>query len=248
VFAEDDLTHDGFLGGRLRVWQPKQGFRSSIDAVLLAAAVPAKAGDAVLDLGCGAGVAGLCVAARVPGVLLWGLELQPAYADLARRNAVENGIAFEVAEGDVGDPPEPVRNTGFDHILMNPPYYAGDGTPPRDPGRATAMHETADLAAWLGFAKRRLKPGGALCLIQSAARLGDVLAGLPPGMGSATVLPVAPRAGREAARVIVRARKGGRGALRLLAPFVLHAGATHEGDREDLTDAARAVLREGHAL
>ena len=95
------LSDDAFLGGRLRLWQPVAGYRAATDPVLLAAACPAVTGQSVLDLGCGAGAAGLCLAARVPGIALAGLEVQAGYAALARANAARNGIAFEVHEGDV---------------------------------------------------------------------------------------------------------------------------------------------------
>ena len=87
MFDDGELSTDAFLGGRLSIMQPIRGYRAAADPVLLAAAVPARAGDAVLELGCGAGVASLCLGQRVPGLIQFGLELQPAYAALARRNA-----------------------------------------------------------------------------------------------------------------------------------------------------------------
>ncbi len=249
MFVQDDLTCDGFLRGRVRLWQPKAGFRSSVDAVLLAAAVPAHAGDSALDLGCGAGAAALCLAARVNGVRVAGLELQAGYAALARRNAAENGIAMAVWEGDAAAPPRDLRGQVFDHVLTNPPYFrAGGGTAAADPGREAALREALPLADWVAAALRRVRPGGWLVLIQQADRLAEVLAALPGFGAGAEVLPVAPRAGRAAGRVILRARKGGRAAFRLLPPFVLHAGAEHLADGEDLTAAAHAVLRDGAAL
>ena len=104
-FAEAELTRDAFLDGRLRLWQPRRGYRAATDPVLLAAFTPAWPGQRVLELGCGAGAAALCLAVRVPGLDLHGLELQAAYAGLARRNAAENGLALEVHEGDLRHPP-----------------------------------------------------------------------------------------------------------------------------------------------
>jgi tRNA1(Val) A37 N6-methylase TrmN6 len=95
---------------------------------------------------------------------------------------------------------------------------------------------------------RRLKPGGWLTMIQNADRLADLLAAMTDSGGSIAVLPIAPRTGRPAGRVIVTARKGGRGPLRLLAPMLVHARAAHGADVEDLTDAAQAVLRCGEGL
>jgi tRNA1(Val) A37 N6-methylase TrmN6 len=247
-FAAAELTDDAFLGGRLRLWQPARGYRAAADPVLLAAAAPARPGDRVLDLGCGALAAGLCLAVRVPGIALSGLERQADYADLARRNAARNGIAAEIVQGDVAALPAALRRP-FDIVLANPPFFApGTGTPARDTGREAALREATPLAVWLAAAARRLADGGWCVAIQAADRLPDLLAALPATLGTVAVLPVAPRAGRPAGRVILRARKGGRAAFRLLAPLVLHAGPAHAADRDDATPEARAILRAAAAI
>ncbi|MDP3341583.1 tRNA1(Val) (adenine(37)-N6)-methyltransferase [Frigidibacter sp.] len=249
MFEADDLTDDGFLGGRLRVLQPRRGYRVATDPVFLAAAVAAQPGQAVLELGCGAGVASLCLAARVPGLVQAGLELQPAYADLARRNAARNGLPLEVLEGDLATMPAPLRARCFDHVIANPPFYpAGDGTAAADPGREMAQREATPLADWVAAGLRRLHPGGWLTIIQEAHRLPDLLVALSARTGSITALPLVARAGRPAGRVIVQARKGGRGRFTLAPPLVLHNGATHDGDRENHSDMAAAILRKGAAL
>jgi tRNA1(Val) A37 N6-methylase TrmN6 len=249
AFSEGELTADGFLGGRLTVRQPREGFRSSVDAVLLAAAVPGKAGQSVLDIGCGAGVAALCLGARIPGVALAGIEIQPPYAELARRNGTANGIVFSVWTGDIARMPADLRTQVFDHVLMNPPYFrAGDGTASRDGGREAALRTGAAMADWIGAGLKRLRPGGHLTLIQTIERLPEALAALPSHGAGGILLPILPRQGRSATRFILQVRKGGRSAFRLLAPFVLHAGESHLRDGDDYTPEARAILRDGAAL
>lgn len=247
MFADDALSDDKFLCGRLRLLQPIQGYRAATDPVLLAAACPAMSGETVLDLGCGAGAAALCLGFRVPGVQLSGLELQPDYADLARRNAERNGIGLAVHEGDLARMPRELRRD-FDHVIANPPYYPAGGSPSPVSGRARAMQVRTPLTDWVAGSSRRLRPGGWMTLICGADGLPEVLAALGSKLGSASVLPLAAREGRSALRVIVRARKGGRAAFRLLAPFVIHQGAAHDGDRESYTTAANAVLRDGADL
>jgi tRNA1Val (adenine37-N6)-methyltransferase len=242
-----DLTDDAFLGGRLRLWQPARGYRAATDPVLLAAACPARPGDAVLDLGCGAGAAALCLGARVAGLRLAGAEVQPGYAMLARANAARNGMAMQVATADVADLPPDLRRD-FDQVIANPPYYAPNaGTRAADPGREAALREATPWPVWVGTAARRLRPGGWLTLILGADRLAAALSAIDAEgrLGSVSVLPLAPRIGRDAVRVILRARKGGRAALRLLAPMILHDGATHQGDREQYSPEADAILRGG---
>ena len=242
-FADDALTDDAVLGGRVRLRQPAKGYRAATDPVLLAAAVAAEAGEAVLDAGCGAGAAALCLAARTPGLRLHGLEMQADYAALARLNAPE----MTVWEGDLFAPPAGVKAIGFDWVISNPPFFdaAGAGSP--DPGRDAARREAAPTADWVAACLRRARSGGRVALIHRAEKLGEALAGLA-GAGDIAVLPLAARAGRSAKRVIVTARKGAKGPLRLLPPFILHAGARHERDGDDFTAEAVAVLRDAAPL
>ena len=243
-----DLTQDAFLCGKLHLWQPRHGYRAATDPVLLAAACFARAGQSVLDLGCGVGAAALCLGRRVPELDLWGLEVQPDYADLAQRNAVENAIPMQVITGDLTNMPAVLRRD-FDHVIANPPYYPAGGTPSPNAGRATAL-QVADtpLSLWVQAATRRLAPGGWLTLICGADGLPQVLSALGDKMGSASVLPLAPRFGKPALRILLRARKSARGPFQLLAPFVLHDGPAHTGDRESYTPEANAVLRDGGDL
>lgn len=244
-----DETEDRTLGGRVVLRQPRIGYRAATDPVLLAASTPAKAGMRVLDLGCGVGAAGLCLAGRVPGVEMHGLEVQPRYASLARVNAALNGIVLTVHEGDLRTPPAALKALSFDHVICNPPYYAAEAsTPAADRGRDTAHREDAPMAAWMDAALRRLAPRGMVTVIHRAERLPHILGALVGRAGDVTVLPLAARPGRAAKRVIVQARKGARGAFVLMSPLVMHVGDAHLKDEEDFSASARAVLRDAGAL
>ncbi|MDU9005811.1 tRNA1(Val) (adenine(37)-N6)-methyltransferase [Sedimentitalea todarodis] len=248
--AIDDLTRDAFLGGRLHLFQPRNGYRAGVDPVLLAATVNARPGQAVLDLGCGAGAAALCLATRVPGLELWGVELQPLYADLAQGNGLENGVAFNVVASDLNALPEPVRSARFDHVIANPPYYSpGAHSVAQNAGRGVALSESdTPLEDWLAVAARRLAPRGYLHMIQRADRLPDMLAGCVGRLGSVEVLPLSAREGRAPGMVILRARKDGRAPFRLHAPCLMHVGTRHERDADSYSAAVSAILRDGQAL
>ena len=243
------LSRDRFLGGRLMLHQPRQGYRAGVDPVLLAASVDATPGQSVLDLGCGAGAAVLCLGTRVPGLALTGLELQLAYAELARRNAADNGIALEVIDGDIAAVPAALKARQFDHVIMNPPYFdRATGSRAGHAARETALGGETPLEVWVAEAARRLKPRGYLHVIQRVERLPDLIAHAGARLGSLQVLPLIPRAGRDSQLVLLRARKGGRAAFRLHAGLLMHQGAAHDGDRDNFTDAARAILRDGAVL
>jgi tRNA1(Val) A37 N6-methylase TrmN6 len=250
---EDSLpeTVDAFLSGKIQLCQPARGcgYRAGVDPVLLASAVPAQAGESVLELGCGAGAASLCLHARVSGLNFMGVELQPYYADLARRNAASNGAAMTVIEGDVGSLPQSVTAQRFDHVIVNPPYYLSDRyTASKDLGRDVAVCAQTPLEDWIAASSKRLAPKGVFTLIQKADRLLDILSLLNGRLGSVRVRPIAPRVGRAAQLVVVQARKGGRGDFVLEAPLRMHDGEMHERDGDSYSQLARGILRDGDMM
>lgn len=227
-----------FLDGRVKAAQPETGFRSGLDAVMLAAAVPAEAGQNVLELGAGSGAASLCLAARVCGVTIIGVERDEGLADLARDNADTNGADCRFVAADIfALPPELKRD--FDQVLANPPFH-GEGQISPDPLRAAALMDEGKLGEWLKLGLQRTVSGGFFTAILRADRLSEALSALPE-RGVCT-FPLWPRQGEMPKRVIVQARKGSNAPFALLPGLVLH--------REDgsWTPDAEAVLRRGSAL
>lgn len=245
----DNIDQSDFLNGRLRVWQPKAGYRAGVDPVLLAAAIPAQAGQTALELGCGVGVASLCLGARVTGLRITGVELQADYADLARRNAAENNADFEVETGDLAALPDALRQQQFDHVFANPPYFQRDrSTAAQDDGRDLAFAGETPLTDWVAVAAKRCKPKGYVTMIQRVERLPELLTAMQTHLGSIQLLPLLPRVGRDPQLFLIRGRRGGRAAFRLHSGVTLHQGAVHARDGEDYAPAIRAVLRDGAAL
>ncbi len=230
----------------MRLWQPANGVRAAIDPVFLAAAVPAKAGELALDLGCGSGAAALCLAARVPEVRVIGLELRCDLARLAADNATHNGMAGRVAmiAGDLLRPPLRLSPGMFDHVMANPPYLPqGSSSPPPDPAkRAATIEGEARLADWVRAALAMARDKGSVTFVHRADRIDALIGHLAGHAGDVAVFPLWPAAGRSARRILVRATKRVAAPARLLPGLVLH-----EADGRFTADA-EAVLRGGAAL
>ncbi|HLI13413.1 MAG TPA: methyltransferase [Alphaproteobacteria bacterium] len=241
------VTEDALLGGRVSLVQPTEGYRVAIDPVLLAAAVPAEPGQQVLDIGAGVGAATLCLACRVEGCRVVGLELQRPLVRLANDNAARNGIQDRVTvmEGDVLRPPPRLAPGSFDHVMSNPPHLeARRASLAATPSKGLANIEgAADLAAWLGLCLTMVRAKGSITVIHRADRLETILAALHGKAGGIVVFPLWPMPDeRPAKRVIVQARKGIAAPTRLAAGLVLH----HPDGR--YTERAEAVLRAAAAL
>jgi tRNA1(Val) A37 N6-methylase TrmN6 len=248
--AEPDLTDDLALGGRLRLLQPRRGHRFGHDAILLAAATPARAGDRVADLGAGVGTAGLALASRVEGARVALVEIDARLAALAGENAARNGFAGRVdaVALDITAPPNAFAAAGLapescDVVMMNPPFHdAGKLQASPDACRRRAHEiEAAKLTDWGAAARRLLRPGGVLTLIFRADGLPALLE-LLDGFGGVTVIPVHPKPGAAAIRVVLAGCKGSR------APFAIREGLVLAGPDGTPTARTEAILRQGNAL
>lgn len=238
-------TDDAFLGGRVRILQPERGYRAGLDAVMLAAAVPARGGDRVCDLGAGVGTAALCLAARVANLHITAVDIDEESAALAEANAARNGhAAFEVVVADVGKRPRTLKRQSFDHVLTNPPYHdTGRGTraPEAQKARATSATVTA-LTAWLRFARALVRPKGTVTAILPPEQLPAALEALSATGRGIEIVPLWPKEGVPARRIIVRLRTNA------ASPLVLHQGLILHGAEGKPAPAAEAVLRHAGAL
>jgi tRNA1(Val) A37 N6-methylase TrmN6 len=249
--AGSTTTENLFLGGALRIRQPRTGYRAGMDAVLLAALLDSSASGPVLDAGAGVGVVGLCVAARCPKTTVTLLERQPRLIALARRNVELNGLGgrARVVEADVLRATEALRDAGikpetFATVLANPPYHDdGRGTTAGTPLKA-ASHQMPedDLDAWVRFMSRMAAPSGRAAMIHKAEALPRVLAAYARRFGNVRVLPIHARAGEPAIRVIVEGIKGSRAPLSIRPGLILH------GPDQIFLPEVDAVFRNGAPL
>jgi len=248
------VSDDAFLGGQLRILQPRQGYRAGLDAVMLAAAVADREGAPfrVLDAGAGVGTAGLCVAWRCPSAKVVLVERAPDLVALARENIARNRLddRVSVVEADIANAPRAelsalgIGEGTFDQVIANPPYHvegAGTAAPHALKAAAHAMPE-AGLAAWCRFLARMARPGGEALIVHKTQVLPDLLSALDGRFGGLSALPLHSFAGEPAGRILLRGVKGSRAPFRLEAGLVLHEA---EGG---FTPGADGVLRLGQSL
>jgi tRNA1Val (adenine37-N6)-methyltransferase len=245
--AIDELVTGGtLLGGAVRYAQPRHGYRTGIEPIFLAAAVPARAGDRVLEGGTGAGAGLLCLAHRAPGIAGVGVEIEPAMARIATANVMANGAAdLVIVTGDVCAQAAPLsgHDRAFDHAFANPPWHDAAGTPPEGALKQRAKQAAAGLGGrWIAALAACLRPRGTLTLILPPHAIPESLDALrQAGCGSVVLFPLWPKPGREPRIALIQAIKGGRADFRLLPGLILHDSAGY-------TDAAESVLRRGEAL
>lgn len=252
--VSDDLPtnqyHD-FLGGQIKLKQPEHGPRAGTDAVLLAASIPAKPGQHILEAGFGSGVVSFCVAARVPGLKMTGVELQPSLIDLGRSNAEYNGFSdqLRLIEGDVTSSGASwhdmgLRQDSFDHSFANPPFYdALRGRHPQNTIKKTAhMAEADDLKSWVRFLIAHTKQRGTITFIHLPDALGDLLASMEKATGDICITPIFSKQGQPASRILVQGTKGRKGPIRIAPGLVMH---NQDGS---FSSKAKSILQDGAAL
>jgi tRNA1(Val) A37 N6-methylase TrmN6 len=249
--ADKSFTEDAILGGALTLRQPKRGHRVGHDAILLAAATPARAGEHAVELGAGVGAAGLALAKRVGGLRVTLVEIEGELAALAAHNIESNHFSDRVRAVtlDVAAPARTFTAAGLapgaaQRVLMNPPFNdpARQNVSPDARRRLAHVAPRETLAQWVRRANSLLAPSGTLTLIWRADGLGDVLAALGRGFGGVTVFPVHPKPDAAAIRILVGATKGSR------APLTLLPGLTLNDANGRPTADAEAVLRGGAPL
>lgn len=219
-----DATCDAFLGGRVKVFQPKQGFRAGTDSILLAAALDENFSGHALEVGCGAGGALFPAAVRMPGARLTGLEIDPEMLVLAEQGLAENQLKhrLNLLKNSAATLPSDWQNR-FDLVFSNPPFFEAGAIQNPGEGKSGAYLESLPLKDWINAMLFSLRPKGTFVMVHRAADLARILAVLERQSGEITVLPVHSYPGAEAKRVLVRARKALRsGPMRLLEPRYLY--------------------------
>ena len=238
----EEITCSKILGSRLSLFQPCNGYRVAIDSVLLAAAIPAKGKDRILDVGAGTGAASLALLSRIDGVLVEGVEIQEWYANLAKKNAEQNGLQHRVKflNRDISELKCDLFLDNFNHVMSNPPFLEkNQGRVPSNQGKAKSNIEGKfGLVNWIKFCIRAVKTRGTVTIIHRVDRLTQILSAFDGKVGGVTIYPLWPRLGenQQARRVLIQCRKGVRSPTQLSSGLILH------NQNGGYTEEAKAIL------
>ncbi len=247
MVLDQNLSEDALFDGKLRFYQPEKGYRVAIDPLFLAASVPARPGEHILDVGAGTGAALLCLLARVPECRLIGIELQRDLFNIAKKNIEANHVdqQAEMIAGDLARLPPRLQAASFDHAMTNPPFLSPDTStaPPLRQRAGAHVESNLNLEDWLRMSILMIRDGGSLTLIHRAERLGNILQAIEGQLGDIVVYPLWPKNdGRPAKRVLVQGWKGTKGPLKLAPGLVVHE------DDGRYSPIATSVLRAGKAM
>ena len=241
INKDENTTVDDFLGGLIKLRQPKIGYRATSDAVMVAAAVPAKEGETILDVGCASGIVGLCIGARVPNLSITGVEIQPELVELACQNAALNGQNLTVIEADISKKVPELHGIQFHHVVTNPPFYTE--TPARQSRQVEmAYKQVVPLKKWIDFCLRHLRAKGTFTIIHRAESVPEILSLLNGRLGGIRLIPIWPKQGVNPKRVIIQ------GIMNSKKPFEIHSGFVMYHHDDTRTDEAERIMREGVSL
>ena len=241
INKDENTTVDDFLGGLIKLRQPKIGYRATSDAVMVAAAVPAKEGETILDVGCASGIVGLCIGARVPNLSITGVEIQPELVELACQNAALNGQNLTVVEADISKKVPELHGIQFHHVVTNPPFYTE--TPARQSRQVEmAYKQVVPLKKWIDFCLRHLRAKGTFTIIHRAESVPEILSLLNGRLGGIRLIPIWPKQGVNPKRVIIQGIMNSKKTFEIHTGFVMH----HHDDTR--TDEAERIMREGVSL
>ncbi len=242
----DTTTRDKFLDGKIIIEQLKDGGRSGSDTILLSAAVPAKFGDFVLEIGTGNATASIALAHFVKDIKIVAIDNDDTNVLLAQRNVQLNDMNNQITIKNLDILDTKIRshlfsskkNISFDHIFMNPPYFdiKKNIIPTSHHNKIAKTFSVNDLPKWIDAANNLLKNNGTLTIINKVENLLSIINTLGH-YGSINILPLTSKRRKDADRVIVQLKKGSKSKARLLYPLIMHNENGH------YTDNVENILR-----
>ena len=239
-----DYTEDYLLDKQIKIYQPKNGYRASSDAVILSSIIrQTKPNDKILDIGSGTGAISLCLARRFPKNEIIGLEIQSDLVELSNKSAEINGFDnLKFINTDIRKKIENIENCSFNHVITNPPYTDHDMPSPNESKALAHNHHNFNLIKWLHFAIKMLRPQGYLYTINRTEAIDEILSAIKGKMGEITIIPIYSKEGQNAKRVIISARKDSHAPTKILPGIIIH------DQSGNYSSMAEKLLRHGETL
>ena len=236
-----EYTIDKFLGNKVLLKQSKEGLRATSDSVLLAALVPAKKGETVLDVGAGNGVIGCCINARIPSKIT-AIEVQNSLCDLIKENALKNDCSTNLIQHNIFSIKDPLKGKLFHHVVTNPPFYENSKNTRINVEQKKAYVADFDLKKWLEYCLKHLRANGSFSMIHRPEMMPEILPILTKKLGNIEIFPIVSKDGEKANRILIRGYLNKKGPLTLHFPLIMH---TKNNKR---TELAEKILRFGNPI
>ena len=236
-----NFSVDKFLGNKIILKQSLKGLRATSDSVLIAALVPIKSGETLLDVGAGNGVISCCVNARVPCSVTV-VEVQDDLCTLIKENADLNNQSFEIFQHDLFEKKDPLKGRLFHHVVTNPPFYEICRNTRKNQEQKKAYVADFDLSKWIEYCLKHLRAKGSFCLIHRPDMIGKILAVLEKKLGNIEIFPIVSKEGENAKRILIRGFLNKKGPLILHPPLIMHTKSNKR------TKVAEKILRFGQAI
>ena len=219
MLKDGEVLEDLFNGKK--IIHNKNLYRFTSDSNLLSRFARAKHGDDVADFCAGSGVVGFhfaCLNPHISSLTLF--EMQPELSDMSARTALINGFKCDIVCCKVQDIGAEY-NDRFSLILCNPPYEKS-GFENQDFQKAVCRKEiTVTLGEIILSAKKRLKFGGRLAILNRADRTAELIYALKENkLEPKRMQFIAGAAGAKPYLVMVEAVKGGKEGIEILPSAV----------------------------
>ncbi|MDR1375442.1 MAG: methyltransferase [Holosporaceae bacterium] len=228
-----ETTEDNILNGKIRLFQPKNGYRVAVDPIILASLVALRPCHKVLDVGCGSGAISLILKLKEKAAEITAIDMDDEMCQICQRNGQANFLDLEIITTEVGSFSDPLKNRFFDVVVTNPPFFSAQSFRPSNAKRF-ANFETLDLLHWISYCLRKLKNNGVFYIIHCATRIGDILEVLNK-IGSVEIMPLFPKEGMEAKRVIIKCKKNHKSGAKILPGLCMHrADGCYSADLSDI--------------
>lgn len=227
------FTEDLILNGKIKLYQPKRGYRVAVDPILLASMVELKSKQTILDVGCGVGTISLILKYMDNSQTITGIDVDSVMTELCEKNSKENSLPLNIVNSPICSPL--LKSKNFDTVVTNPPFYNPESFRSSEK-KLTANFETASLKSWISFCLKRLKPNGNFYIIHLPERLKDILESLGSLVGKIEIFPIYSHQNEPAKRIIVKCKKASKEPLKILPGLVSHK------DNNEYSDDMKLIL------